>query len=394
MSLVQHYLQTAAQLCGSYDGTTPFHFVLREFFPKHKKYGSRDRKFIGGLCYSFFRLGKAVPEIEPIERIVWAWFLCSSEPNRLLAEINESWNDWATLPLKEKLEKLGMPFSVEQIAPFTTQLSTGIDPGKYAAHFLTQPDVFIRIRPRNEKPVVQQLKKLEWDFELIDDAVRLPSGTAIDKNFLLNKQVVVQDIHSQKVGSIIKEVFEREMFVPAKMWDCCAASGGKSIMMKDLYPHLQITVSDIRPSILQNLNHRFKEAGIHSYQSFVADLTKEDGLREASKKLDPAINFIIADVPCTGSGTWSRTPEQLYFFKEEMIASYAERQMAIAANALSYVRSGGCFVYITCSVFKQENEEVVTKLVEQYSLQLLHNTLLNGTSMKADSMFVAVLKKP
>jgi len=393
MSLVKHYLQTASQLCQVYDGAIPFHFVLKQFFSQHKKYGSRDRKWITGLCYSFLRLGKAMPTAAVTERLEQAWFLCSLAPNRLLEDIKSSWNELATLPVEKKMEVIDHPFSIEEIAPFASLLSEGISATQYAAHFLKQPDVFIRIRPRNEKPVTDRLKSLDWNFELHGHSVRLPPGSAVDKHFLLDKQVVVQDLHSQKVGDIIREVFKQENFVPAVMWDCCAASGGKSIMMKDLYPGLQITVSDIRPSILQNLGNRFKDAGISSYQSFVADLTNSNGLKEVKKQLRSPLHLIIADMPCTGSGTWARTPEQLYFFKEDMIASYASKQIAIASNALAYLSSGGYFVYVTCSVFEQENEAVVAQLTADYSMQLLSSHVLDGTGIKSDSMFVTILKK-
>jgi 16S rRNA (cytosine967-C5)-methyltransferase len=77
-----------------------------------------------------------------------------------------------------------------------------------------------------------------------------------------------------------------------------------------------------------------------------------------------------------------------------MIASYAARQIAIASNALAYLSNGGYFVYITCSVFKQENEVVVAQLMEKHSMQLLSSNMLDGTGIRSDSMFVAILKKP
>ena len=59
-----------------------------------------------------------------------------------------------------------------------------------------------------------------------------------------------------------------------KAWDCCAASGGKSILLKDKFPRVQLTVSDIRETILRNLRQRFQRAGIKDYHAFVADLSK------------------------------------------------------------------------------------------------------------------------
>jgi 16S rRNA (cytosine967-C5)-methyltransferase len=76
-----------------------------------------------------------------------------------------------------------------------------------------------------------------------------------------------------------------------------------------------------------------------------------------------------------------------------MAAEYASRQYAIANEALRWLEPQGHFVYITCSVFADENENVVEKLVEQGSLRLLHQQIIPGWNHKADSMFIAVLQK-
>ena len=63
------------------------------------------------------------------------------------------------------------------------------------------------------------------------------------------------------------------------------------------------------------------------YHSFIADLSA-DSWQQQKKKFD----FIICDAPCTGSGTWARTPEQLYYFKKDAIEKYAALQNKIIEN--------------------------------------------------------------
>ena len=139
---------------------------------------------------------------------------------------------------------------------------------------------------------------------------------------------------------------------------------------------------------MHNLRQRFAQAGIRNYQSFVADVSKL-GIQIPGKTL---FNIIIADVPCTGSGTWARTPEQSYFFKEEKIKEYANRQKQITSNVLPFLQDGGYLVYITCSIFTAENEAIVDH-VQMQGLQLLHQQYLKGYEVKADTLFIAVLKK-
>ena len=97
--------------------------------------------------------------------------------------------------------------------------------------------------------------------------------------------------------------------------------------------------------------------------------------------------------PCSGSGTWSRTPEQLYYFSKDKISEYASLQKKIVANVISNIEENGYLLYITCSIFKKENEEIVAMIEKEYGLQLVKSELLKGYSMKADSMFGALFKK-
>ena len=81
------------------------------------------------------------------------------------------------------------------------------------------------------------------------------------------------------------------------------------------------------------------------------------------------------------------------FFKEGLIDEYAVKQKQIAANASALLQTGGLFFYITCSVFKNENEDVAKFLEKENGLKLLHMEYLKGYHMQADTLFVAVFQK-
>ena len=97
------------------------------------------------------------------------------------------------------------------------------------------------------------------------------NATKIDDLLLLNKEVVVQDYSSQRISEFLALVKlptgTREPAI--SVWDCCAASGGKSLLAVDVLGNINLTVSDVRISIIENLRRRFAEAGIHKYNSFV-----------------------------------------------------------------------------------------------------------------------------
>jgi 16S rRNA (cytosine967-C5)-methyltransferase len=204
----------------------------------------------------------------------------------------------------------------------------------------------------------------------------------------IDKEVVVQDFNSQQVLNGISN-HVAAIRQPVSVWDCCAASGGKSILAYDiLNGQIDLTVSDIRESILSNLTNRFETAGIKNYKSFITDLTDPQLLIP-----DSQFQIVICDAPCTGSGTWSRTPEQLYYLKRKTIDVYVAMQQQIVSNVITHLQIGGLFIYITCSVFKNENEDMVNFIKEKFHLQLLQMELLKGYNKKADSMFAAVFKK-
>jgi 16S rRNA (cytosine967-C5)-methyltransferase len=68
-------------------------------------------------------------------------------------------------------------------------------------------------------------------------------------------------------------------------------------------------------------------------------------------------------------------------------------QQKIVSQVIRHLQKGGIFIYITCSVFKKENEDMVNFIKEKFHLRILQVELLKGYDKKADSMFTAVFKK-
>ena len=383
------HLNTAVAILKSYKGEIPFHLFLKKYFSSNKKYGSRDRKQITSLCYNYFRLGKAAVNIPAEERILLGTFLCENKPSPLLEILKPEWNAAIEKSLKEKISFIDSKFEIENIFSLNDELSDGIDREKFNQSFLIQPKLFLRIRPGNKNKVTGKLAGAGISYQLLkEDCIALSNASKIDSVIELDKEAVVQDYNSQRVGDFL-QLQTTNYKLQTNVWDCCAASGGKSIMAYDLNPNIKLTVSDKRESILKNLKERFAKAGIKNYNSFVADLTTEN------YKL-PTTNFdlIIADVPCTGSGTWSRTPEQLFYFQKKQMEEYSNLQKKIIENVVENLKPGAKLLYITCSVFKKENEDVINFVTEKFNLKIEKQELLKGYEMQADTMFAALLTAP
>ena len=385
----QSYLNTAKEIISNYDGTGPLSFFLKKKFASDKKFGSSDRKQITTICYYYYRLGRALQNMSVEERIMAGLFLCEKFPSELLKNIQPVWNELVTQPLQQKTELLN--FRLEEIFPYNDELSPGIDHHEFCASFLQQPDLYPRIRPGKKEYIIAILKEAGIVVELKgENCIAIPNSTKLDNLMVLDRDAVIQDLNSQKVLDHLNlqppcSNTQHPFFV----WDCCAASGGKSILAYDLLGDtIELTVSDIRQKILQNLKERFDRAGILTYRSLIADLTNKSFTPPAK-----AYKLIICDAPCTGSGTWGRTPEQLHFFRQEMINEYAEKQKKIVSNAIPYLQEGGFFCYITCSVFRKENEDVMEYIQKEFHLRLINKELLKGYDQRADTLFTSLFKK-
>lgn len=382
MSRFHSYLQSASTIITQYKGDVPFAIYVKQYFKAYKKYGSRDRKFITALCYQYFRVCHAVSG-DVKDKIILGEFLCKSE-SEFLREVAPVLHDKVGLSSDEKLRQQSIDPS--KLFPFQQFLTSSIDIEQYALSMLQQPDVFLRLRKRGGA-VEQKLRAAGVEFEKANDEVlRLKPGVDVQEVISLDKEAVIQDLQSAKVFDELQDLTGEKRNLD--VWDCCAASGGKSILLADkVSAKIHLTVTDVRKTILHNLQLRLAKAKIPVQRMEMADLT-------APIKLSGAYDLIICDAPCSGSGTWSRTPEQMLFFNDEMLESYVTRQKKIVENVMPFLKHGGLFYYITCSVFEKENEEVVDYIKQRFPLELHSTKYLTGYETRSDSMFYAVFRLP
>ncbi len=363
----------------------PLAHHLKKIFAADKKFGSKDRKSISSLCYNFYRMGNIFKAKTIDEQIIIAHFLCSDKPNTLLHTVAPHYNEKTALTVLEKFAFLNI--NPKDIFPFLNEIGEGVDKEKFPLSFLKQPLFYIRLRPTQAEIVKAKLLKAGIDFTLISNTcIAMPAATKIENILAINKEVVVQDYNSQAVFNNIDQYIVAEKKI-IELWDCCAASGGKSILLYDIFKdRLSLNVSDVRAFMLNNLRNRFKEVGIKKYNCFEADL-----INPAQTLPQKKYDIIVCDAPCTGSGTWARTPEQLAYFEEKNITNFSKMQQNIASTVIPFLKKDGIFIYITCSVFKKENEDIVHYLKEKFHLQVMQMEYYKGYEMQADTMFAAIL---
>lgn len=410
LKILDRHKLTVSNLLQIYDGKTPFHLYLKKYFSENKKHGSKDRAMITDLCYSYFRLGKNGPNLQkenpPVSLsaiLDLAGYISGTlAPPDILDDYADA---IPTTPILRFNLAKNYYNSLDQTAlfPFKSPTSDGLTLASFQASILVQPSLFIRIRPGLKAKVLKTLAENDVYYqhftEYGDDIVAFSNNKQVSKWFAINKEVVIQDINSQRMAIFFNTIIERQLQKDAnvtngklKIWDCCAASGGKSILAWDIFNSadlkIKLTVTDIRQTILNNLDKRFKEAAIQGYKKQVLDLSSRSPLPFTN-----GFDLVICDAPCTGSGTWARHPENILFFDELSINDYYNKQTSIAQKAWQSVLPGGYFLYITCSVFKRENEDVVDFILENSGMELLQSRLLVGYDIGGDTMYGALFTR-
>lgn len=154
--------------------------------------------------------------------------------------------------------------------------------------------------------------------------------------------------------------------------DMCAAPGTKTTQIAELQGDAgEITAVDLYPhklELLQKAVKRLKLTSIETRSQDARDLAKEQSLYG---KYDA----ILLDAPCTGLGVLRHRPDIRWKRQPKDIVSLQQLQKELLTTAANLVRPGGVIVYSTCTLTKEENEEVVEEVLKNESLGLVWDDL-------------------
>ena len=382
-------VQTVVGLLSGYSVEEPLSAYLKRHFVQNKKYGSKDRKAIADLMYHYYRLGR-MGERLPTEHRIWlAVYLFMADANRYSDIVAEKTGIVETpaefggrLEIVERL--LGKNRS--GLFPLMELLSEKIDPEAFVQSLGSKPEVWIRLR-RNANAVRQNLEREAYKLRpsgLLENAFAVENPKGLEQSGMFQKgSFEIQDLSSQLCASYI------EAGENATVWDACAGAGGKALYLADRYPDISIKCTDIRQSIVKNLEARAKRAGQDNIDAEVLDVTDEHRL----KNWPGDWKHIVADVPCSGSGTWRRTPEQMAVCTHEQIIKYSELQKTILRNLAAKTAKGGYIYYMTCSLYSVENEDVTSWAASELNLEITMGETVGGYEYGADTMYFCKLRK-
>jgi len=185
---------------------------------------------------------------------------------------------------------------------------------------------------------------------LLSSARRVLAGDVIATHAYQEGRISIQDEASQLVALLAGQ---GRTIADCKILDCCAAPGSKTALLARRNPHAKVFATELHPHrarLLQNL-HRLPN--VHVVAADARHLP-----------FSSSFDRILADVPCSGTGTLARNPEIKWRLNAGDLLDLQSRQIAILKSALAQLAIGGRLVYSTCSLEHEENEAVIEAALE------------------------------
>jgi 16S rRNA (cytosine967-C5)-methyltransferase len=179
---------------------------------------------------------------------------------------------------------------------------------------------------------------------LLSSARVVTAGDIYRTRAVQQGRVFIQDEASQLVAALVGE--------GSRLLDCCAAPGGKTAALAARNPTATIIAAELHAHRAELLRRRVQQPNVQVIQTDALDLP-----------VSGDFDRVLADVPCSGTGTLARNPEIKWRLRPEDLADLYARQVAILRAALCQLAPGGRAVYSTCSLEPEENEGVVEEAI-------------------------------
>jgi 16S rRNA (cytosine967-C5)-methyltransferase len=425
-------MKQAVAALASYRYREDLNSWLKNYMKAFPSMGSRDRRELRALVYGAVRMARLFPEAT-VEQQIGMGQVFAAGPSSDFVQYARSRSGWdlpsLPVPGTDTLQSMpepgydtlqsipeqgfdamqslrgpgfdalqlcrhwaqeGLSFRADDWFPAHNRISSSIDQNELLKGFLMPPRTWVRLRAGREKVVENEWCEKAWlwgNSETTPNARWVESGRPLNSlNSFQSGFFEVQDLASQRTIRFMNPSSGESW------WDACAGSGGKSLLLHDREPGVKLFATDERQSTLQQLHERFTRAGIRSYSRYCMDIDQRDPLEQAGS-FPRQFDAVLADVPCSGSGTWSATPDWLSRFEQHRITEFAERQFRLVSNLLPYVREGGRLVYLSCSLYADENEQVVDRLCSTFGWQCLDQGYEQASLEGGDVLFGAVLSR-
>ena len=220
---------------------------------------------------------------------------------------------------------------------------------------LERPTEWLRVNlQKANAPVIVQRLGIPGASILYDRFVELPHDAGV-KAILASPEFIEGKISFQNPSA-----YEVVKLLEAKpgmsVWDACAAPGGKTALLAEMDPSLNILATDPSEHRLEKMKDLMDRLGLTN--------VKIDCVDALSPHTSYLFDRILLDVPCSNMGVVARRPESVYRLTQESLKELASLQLRILESAARFLKPGGRLVYATCSPDPMETTQVVTKFLK------------------------------
>src|SRR5450759_1442061 len=223
------------------------------------------------------------------------------------------------------------------------------------AHNQTVPGTAIHIH--DDQSNDDQSNDDQSDAELAEAGVQLSPGRLLSAaRRVLSGDVTATRAYQEGRASIQDEASQLVALLVGRgetILDCCAAPGSKTALLARRNPHAKVFATELHPHRARLLQNLSRLPNVHVVAADARHLP-----------FAHAFDRILADVPCSGTGTLARNPEIKWRLKAEDLHDLQSRQVAILKSVLAQLAIGGRLVYSTCSLEREENEAVVAAALD------------------------------
>ena len=183
---------------------------------------------------------------------------------------------------------------------------------------------------------------------LIRNAAVVMSGDVTSSKAFQAGRIAIQDEGSQLVAALVGQ--------GQRILDCCAAPGGKTAAMAERNPQSKIVAVELHEHRARKMRELVRAANV--------EIVTADA-RNLPLAKEERFDRVLVDVPCSGTGTQARNPEIKWRLKEAEFADLHNKQKEIFTAALARLSPGGRLVYATCSLEKEECEDVIHAVLKE-----------------------------
>ena len=258
--------------------------------------------------------------------------------------------------------------------------------GFAAANNVVPPTAFRVVRARaNADAILEKLRDAGANVtasEIVEGAWRVSGGTSHLRELSAAGDIYLQDEASQLVAASLK--VERG----DRVLDLCAAPGGKTTLLADRAgDQAMIVAADLSAPRMATVITTMRLHGLQSIKPIILDAAEQ--LPFAAESFDK----VLVDAPCSGTGTLRRNPEIRWRLSPADIEKLAGQQKQILNRAAEVLKPGGRLVYSTCSVEREENEDVIEVLQDDDAFRLVKTMRTWPHVEGADGFFIAVFQR-